>query len=218
MKTATLRQAGKIVSLFEDTPGDQIQALLESGLLADLRDANIEGVNRDLFRKHLGLMPVVPTFEIYRTLTIGGVPADELLRRLEAKKCFVSDWARDVMGKPAFTTAKEKITLNLARATVRELGFMKEPTTIELFRRVKELGELCPGEVGPHLRLVLDDQRNGDYFWVAMEPIVDSHGNPHAFGVERRGGSKQWLYAFYASPERGWSLEGEVVFVLRKAR
>ncbi|MCP6726733.1 MAG: hypothetical protein KJI69_01695 [Patescibacteria group bacterium] len=56
---ATLKQAGKILELLKDTPREQIQALVKSGLLADLRDGNTEVVNRDDFRKLLGLIPLV---------------------------------------------------------------------------------------------------------------------------------------------------------------
>lgn len=40
------------------TPAEQIQRLYRSGLLADLLDANVDEVNRDEFRKVLGLGPV----------------------------------------------------------------------------------------------------------------------------------------------------------------
>jgi len=44
--------------LFEETPLEQVQNLLESGLLADLRDANIAKINRDEFRQRIGLSPL----------------------------------------------------------------------------------------------------------------------------------------------------------------
>ena len=59
MKDATLRQSAKILSLFEDTPLDQVQAIIESGLMADLRDGNITKVNRNEFRQLLGLNPLM---------------------------------------------------------------------------------------------------------------------------------------------------------------
>lgn len=71
MKPATLKQAAKILSLFEDTPGKQIQAILASGLLADVRDANVASVNRDEHRKVLGLMALSPA-----TLTIQVMPRE----------------------------------------------------------------------------------------------------------------------------------------------
>lgn len=57
-KDATLRQSAKILSLFEDTSQDQIQAIIESGFMADLRDGNIVDVKRDEFRRLLGLKPL----------------------------------------------------------------------------------------------------------------------------------------------------------------
>lgn len=59
MKTATLKQSAKILSLFEDTPLEQVQDLLESGILADLRDANVSKINRDEFRRLIGLKPFI---------------------------------------------------------------------------------------------------------------------------------------------------------------
>jgi len=60
MKDGTLKQASKILSLFEDTPSDQVQAILASGLLADLRDGNVAAVSRDEFRRLLELLPLNP--------------------------------------------------------------------------------------------------------------------------------------------------------------
>lgn len=64
MKDATLNQAAKILTLFGDTPCEQVQALLASGLLADLRDANVAEVERDAFRKLVGLKPLTPPVTI----------------------------------------------------------------------------------------------------------------------------------------------------------
>lgn len=55
MKSATLGQAAKILSLFSETSSEQVQAILASGLLTDLRDANIAGVDRNAFRQVVGL-------------------------------------------------------------------------------------------------------------------------------------------------------------------
>ena len=68
MKNATLRQAGKILKLLSDTPNEQIQAIINSGLLTDLRDGNISEVDRDEFRKILGLKPNL--LELISTMTI----------------------------------------------------------------------------------------------------------------------------------------------------
>lgn len=59
MKEATLKQARKVLSLIADkeVPEEQLQKLLEAGLLADLLDANTEAVSREDFRRAIGLEP-----------------------------------------------------------------------------------------------------------------------------------------------------------------
>lgn len=57
MKKATLDQGMKILELFKEVPCEQVQGLLSSGLLADLRDGNIARVDRNAFREMVGLVP-----------------------------------------------------------------------------------------------------------------------------------------------------------------
>ena len=61
---ATLDQATKILSLFKNTPVEQVQVILGSGFLADLRDGNIAEVDRDEYRKILGLCSLMPKPEL----------------------------------------------------------------------------------------------------------------------------------------------------------
>lgn len=154
---------------------------------------------------------------VWMTLKIGGMSSEELLKLLKKNGFHVSDWAKDIMAKPAFTTKETHQEVQLVRLKVKDLGFASEPTTNELFARAKERGlDLCPAEVGPHLRLALTDQPRDEWFWVAMEPISDSNGYPNVFGVERNDDGKQWLFADYANPDYRWDLEDGVVFCLRK--
>ena len=62
MKTATLRQVGKVIQMIIDkeTPDEQLQWMLESGAQSDLFDANPDGFDREAFRKFLGLKPLNP--------------------------------------------------------------------------------------------------------------------------------------------------------------
>lgn len=74
MKDATLRQAEKILSVFEDLSLEQVQAIVGSGLLTDIRDCDISKVNRDEARKVFGLEPLTlklePLLELLGTVTI----------------------------------------------------------------------------------------------------------------------------------------------------
>lgn len=72
-KGATLKQATKILSIFHDTPAEQIQAILESGFLADLRDGNLAEVNRWDFRRLIGLRPYDET--MIGRLSVIAIPA-----------------------------------------------------------------------------------------------------------------------------------------------
>lgn len=150
------------------------------------------------------------------TLTIGGVPKDELAKRLKDGRHSVSEWVRNIMLRSAFATLPEPIEIELGWITVRDLGFEKEPTTAELFARINGVGELCPAEVGPHLRLSDKSQPRGTCYWVAMDPITASYGNPDVFFVKRYDGGEPWLSADYALPSARWLLGSTFVFVLRK--
>lgn len=208
---------------------DQKARLLDLtiGVLELTRDGNrnIEDVNAVLqvikndsnFASRLLAKKDGAGWPVWKTLTIGGLKSKELLKRLEQNGFYVSNWAKGVMGKTAFTTLAETHNVALVRVKVRDLGFKEKPTTIELFARAKEQGlDLCPAEVGPHLRLALMDQLRGEWVWVAMEPITDSDDYPRVFRVERLDGGEQWLSADYAHSDTCWNLESEVVFCLRK--
>jgi len=62
MNLATLGQGAKVLELIlqKGTPAEQMQDLLQSGLLADLLDANVDSVNREDFRTLLGLAKLFP--------------------------------------------------------------------------------------------------------------------------------------------------------------
>lgn len=79
---ATLKQAKKLLSIFEETAGDHLQVILGSGLLADVRDADLGRVNRDEVRRALSLLPLVPAI----TITVTGneeVQLPDWVRKLE---------------------------------------------------------------------------------------------------------------------------------------
>lgn len=46
----------------------------------------------------------VIAFPVWKEIQIGGVTRDELMRKLTSAGHKISDWAKDIMGKPAFTT------------------------------------------------------------------------------------------------------------------
>lgn len=175
------------------------------------------------------VLVVEPKFASWRTFLIGGVAKKALLQRVKAGFS-VSDWAEDLMKRPAFTTQDAEEAIETIILTPADFGYERTPTTTELLdpTRLAEWSaqnterlnghvvELLPAEAGPHIRDQYKDQPNGEVLWIAMERITDSDGYPRVFTVLRYDGGEQWLYAGWASPGDRWSLDGRVVFRLRK--
>ncbi len=162
-----------------------------------------------------------------RTITYGGIAKGDLVQKV-AKEQNLGDWAKDLMGKPAFTTAEMEGSTDLVFLTLgADLGFTKNPRTDEFMTAQfcaawsaqyldGQVIELCQPEDGPQLRLQYDDQPKGEVVWLAMERITDSDGDPGVFSVERRGDGGRWLRASDAYPRDAWVLDGRIVFRLRK--
>jgi len=160
------------------------------------------------------------------TLYIGGMTAEELERALDRDKINVANYARSMLKNrkefidPVNERESERggrtaETLHLVWLRVRDLGFTSAPTTTELFARAKERGlELCPPEVGPYLRLANKDQPPG-WYYIGMEPVADSVGDPRVFYLARFGDGL-WLLDSWAYPGRRWVLVDQFVFGVRK--
>ena len=171
----------------------------------------LEGVRRFLADE---LRLAVPQFAVWRTVRIGvHKNLDTLTKAL--KKFRISDWALDILGKPAFTLAQTEEDISLCVATVKELTGKNQATTTEIFDAIKRIGELCPAEVGPALRESYLDQPKGEWLRVAMEPIRDSDGYPYVFDVGHDD-DVLWLNAYYAYPGLVWDGDDRVVFRSRK--
>lgn len=93
---ASWGQAANLLTLVSNkgTPAEQIQKLYYSGLLADLLDANVDEVNRDEFRKVLGLGPVrkIVSFEKKPEPVL-----DTLIRVSRSIRPVYPDWVVTVM-------------------------------------------------------------------------------------------------------------------------
>ncbi len=159
----------------------------------------------------------MPVFTPWKILRIGGTPKTELLKRMKKENFYISDYAKDIMGKDAFGTLPEKQDVSLVRLSVAELRFKNPATYDEIVARAKELGlDLCPAEVGPYLRLTETDQAYSDFYWIAMEPIVGSSGVARVFYVYRDSVGKRWLSTHYVISDSRWGLGGRFVFLSRK--
>lgn len=149
-------------------------------------------------------------------LEIGGKDAKELTRQMKAEGVNISDWANDMLRSRDFTTLPNPQNLNLVRLKVSDLGFTNYPTTDQIYAKANELGlDLCPAEVGPHLRIKNKDQAMDDWYYVGMKQITGSNGYPRVFKLER-GADGLWLDGRWARSARTWPPQYEFVFSLRK--
>ncbi len=145
---------------------------------------------------------------------IGGKTKDELKTELENKKVYISDWASELLESKDFTVLKNLEDIDLVRITVEGLGFPNGATTDEIYKRAEEFGlELCPAEVGPHLRLTYSGV---DWMYIAMKQITVRDGYPDIFDLYRDA-DKLRLRAYSARPSSGWGADRRFVFRIRKS-
>jgi hypothetical protein len=176
--------------------------LLEPGIFGQIKKYNIEQV----FTKF-------PERKIrFDTVEIGGKSKEELKQSLADNGINISEYASSMMDNPEFTTLREAKDFETVKISVADLGFRYMATTKEIYQRAEELGlELCPAEVGPHLRLKDKSQQMDDWYWVAMKQITDSYGSPHVFRLWRDG-DELWLDDRWTNPGNKWYPDYQLVF------
>lgn len=152
-----------------------------------------------------------------QAVEIGGKSKDQLKAELKTAGVSISSYAEDMLNSLDFITLKNPQIMDTVRLRVQDLGLEGYPTTDQVYARAKELGlELCPAEVGPHLRLKNMDQPVGDWYWIGMKQITDRGGDPYVFDLERHGDGL-WLHDRWARPGDAWGPRDQFVFSLRKS-
>ncbi len=150
------------------------------------------------------------------SLLIGGKTAKQLEALLTEQGIQTSSYAQDMLKSKDFEPLKIPETITTVRLKVEDLGFTNSPTTDELYKRALSYGlELCPAEVGPHLRLKDTKQPLREWYYIGMKQITDRDGDPGVFELERDGDGL-WLRSRWARSDRRWILDDEFVFRLRK--
>ncbi|MEK7129961.1 MAG: hypothetical protein AAB803_02990 [Patescibacteria group bacterium] len=150
------------------------------------------------------------------SIEIGGKSEAELERALTKNPFSLGDYARDMMHSLDFGTLAKSREIRVAKLRLGDLGFTGYPTIAHIFEQAPKLGlELLPAEAGPHARLQDRNQRSGDWYYIAMNPITDRNGSPDVFEVARYEDAL-WLHSPWAGPGDHWSLGNAFVFGLRK--
>jgi len=151
-------------------------------------------------------------FPVRWTVTLGLHKTPKAYEQaLESAGFKIKDCARDILQK--VTCSKEQVEVNLASATVAELGFPKSASTADLYAAIlAQGGQLCSAEVGPALRLILKDLSKNEWLWIAMEAISGSSGVLCAFHIVR-GGDSLWLSSDDSRPNLRWHSGPRFVFI-----
>lgn len=150
--------------------------------------------------------------KLWKTIKIGTSSKKGLLSTLEKSDVYVSSWAKELIKKMPLEATQ---TVDLCKMTLAEMGFTKSATWKEILDRVRELGNVCPPEIGPLLRIQDTDQQKRSWYWIVMEPITDSGGDPDVFYLRRYDDGGLWLRTGWVSPDCEWRLGHEFVFRLR---
>lgn len=147
----------------------------------------------------------------WKTIQLGTHNSVNQLRQALIDDGFkIGPWCDDIFKK--ITVAPKTTEIELVVVTVAELGSPNGATRQKIYDKALSLGlHLCPAEVGPQLRLQYLDQPGGEWLFVAMDPIADSHGSLCVFYVEHGSGSR-WLRAASGDPDSFWTGDGPGVF------
>lgn len=212
MERATLDQATKILGYFRDQPKEQIQAILASGLLADIRDANFNKlIDRNAVRELLGLRSL--NLSLSKSISAVTIPAST--EPFVVSEHFVLGGASRIV----FVNYQLKMWF---------LGKTEEPIEEMELRCAKPIR---PSPDGPILSEIADRakvmlfhvyalmlrQPNGEEGilstngWANVFYIPDNNGVPRAVGVS--WGNNGWLVLAYSVEEPGvWHGDCRVFF------
>lgn len=168
-------------------------------------------------RGELVIKAAESVFPLWKTIKLGTHKSVKALKgAITDAGQQISNWSNDIMGKRAFALASEETEVDLATATVAELGFTDAARYDAICARIRELGyDLCPAEVGPQLRRQYTDQPLNEWLVIAMEAIHDSDGNLNVFDVGHHDDGR-WLDTYDFNPDNRFVLDYRFVFVRRK--
>jgi hypothetical protein len=155
-------------------------------------------------------------FPVWRTLLL--VPESDprigIATAIEMAGMGVDRRTKDVLSRSDFPVVTAEIEVKLCLATAKELTGKDSATRAEILDAIRHIGELCPAEVGPQLRVQYRDQPIDELLLVGMEPITDSLGDLHVFSVGHNTSGLS-LGSHYDSSDSLWFGGSRWLFVPR---
>ena len=160
--------------------------------------------------------------EVWKTISIGGdskrTLGDTMCHTAEQENHAFSPEAVHMIYARGCRVLEQARSVDLVRLSPRDLGLADEQATIgNIHNRAFEFGlGLCPGEVGPRLRLEYPDQPKQEYVYIGMKPIWRS-GFPLIFTVSRHQSDHLCFGKSTSGPGYSYDCAG-VYFVFVKPR
>ncbi|MGE7690433.1 helicase [Lysinibacillus sp. NPDC097214] len=162
---------------------------------------------------------------ISRTVEVGGLTKSQLILKLQQYSILMNEYGERLFTDDKFITSDTMYSLQTVELTVGDLGFPEGANTARIFKRAGELGlELCPLELGPHLRLEYLDQLeaySGDTLQqqqapsgsitIASEILTEDDEFPKGFYLRRINGVL-WLRGYYADELHVWNPIDHFIF------
>ena len=162
------------------------------------------------------------TQSLAEVVIVGNKSQQDLIAILRASGVDVSQLAESMILKTTLPVEDAIITFSQP-VTPRDLGFVRPPTTVQLFNKAREIGlELIPKAFGTHLRLWYVSQKPGSVEHVAMESVKDSRGLDGIYELSSTinpdDGIKNLTLKFAPSPfGKRWQLNDRFRFQVKHA-
>ncbi|WP_249872682.1 helicase [Oceanobacillus saliphilus] len=162
---------------------------------------------------------------ITRTIEVGGLTKLQLIQKLQQHSILMNEYGERLLSDEKFTTSETKYSLKTVELTVSDLGFHNGATMPQIFKRVSETDlELCPLELGPHVRLEYLDQPEGytgnlsqqhqapsGSITIASEIVSEDDDFPKGFYLRKINGVL-WLRGYIADHLHVWNPGDRLIF------
>lgn len=161
-----------------------------------------------------------------RIVEIGGLTKRELLEKLQAASIKLNRYADLLFADDRFTTCETTDRLTTVELSLADLGFREGATMPQIHVAAFELGlRLCPLELGPHMRLQMQDQSEAQEhtgeskahqapdgsITIASAPLTEDPDVPKGFYLRNIDGVL-WLRGYVADDTHVWNAHDRFIF------
>lgn len=171
--------------------------------------------------------PYCPT--IIRDIIIGGLTKSQLIQKLQQHSIMMNEYAEKLFYNDNFTTSDFTCSVKTVELTVGDLGFPEGTTMPQIIERARKVGlNLCPLELGPHMRLQYLDQPEGylgkpsfqhqapyGSITIVSERLTQDDDFLEGFYLRRIDGVL-WVRGYHASYDHVWNPDDHLIFLSDK--